>query len=77
MIEVWIEDSDRPDRAQRNLDRGLKDFRRAVINAGIFDELRKRKHAMKPSVMAKYKKAVAAKKRARRRKRARENQAMF
>lgn len=44
------------------LEYALKEFRRMVRNAGIFDELRKRRHYRKPSV-AKKEKAIAARNR--------------
>jgi small subunit ribosomal protein S21 len=72
MIHVIVEERSNPEAQARELERAMKQFRRAVVNEGIFDELRNRRFALKPSDKKKQKKANAAKKRARRRKRARE-----
>lgn len=69
MIEVTLQERSNPEAAKRELDRALKEFRRAVIGAGIFDELRKRRHFRSPGELKKYKREVTNKKRARRRQR--------
>jgi len=69
MIEVTLQERSNPEAAKRELDRALKECRRAVIGAGIFDELRKRRHSRSPGELKKYKREVTNKKRARRRQR--------
>lgn len=63
MIEVKLEESDR-------LDWALKTFKKKVQKSGLMQELRKRRHYVKPSV-AKQLKSSAAQRRARSPKRER------
>ena len=59
MIEVKLEDDDR-------LDWALKQFKRKVQKAGVLNDLRRKRHYEKPSVV-RQRKAAAAKRRARER----------
>lgn len=64
MLEVTIGENDR-------LDLALKAFRRKVQRAGIFRELRDRRHYLKPSIARKLKQAAAQRRKHRARKDAR------
>jgi small subunit ribosomal protein S21 len=61
MIEVKLEEGDRVEWA-------LKTFKRKVMRSGLFKDLRRRRHYVKPSE-ARQLKAAAAKRRARAKKR--------
>ena len=57
MISVTLQDGDR-------IDWALKAFKRQVLRAGIFQDLRRRRHYVKPSA-ARQLKSAAAQRRAR------------
>ena len=63
MIEVTLQEGDR-------LDWALKSFKKKVEKSGLLQELRRRRHYVKPSVMRQLKSA-AAQRRARSRRNAR------
>ena len=63
MIEVTLQEGDR-------LDWALKSFKKKVEKSGLLQELRRRRHYVKPSVMRRLKSA-AAQRRARSRRNAR------
>jgi small subunit ribosomal protein S21 len=65
MIEITLGDDD-------NVERALKLFRRKVQKAGLFQELRRRRHYVKPSA-ARLVKAAAARRRKRKKQRIRES----
>lgn len=52
MIEVIVADGDR-------IDRALRAFKKLVLKSGIFGELRKRRHYVKPSAARQLKSAAA------------------
>jgi len=63
MIEVMLEDGDR-------IDWALKTFKKKVLRSGLFKDLRRRRHYVKPSA-ARQLKSQAARRRARSARRAR------
>ncbi|HET7600551.1 MAG TPA: 30S ribosomal protein S21 [Gemmatimonadales bacterium] len=58
MVEIMVTEGE-------GLDRALKLFKRKVVRSGLFAELRRRRHYMKPSE-ARQRKAAAARRRKRR-----------
>jgi small subunit ribosomal protein S21 len=58
MLEITVNELD-------GLDRALKLFKRKVVKSGLFAELRRRRHYLKPSE-ARQRKAAAARRRKRR-----------
>lgn len=77
MVYVELQERSNPEAANRELERALKEFRRKINASNLFDELRKRRYGLKPSVKKKLKRELAAKRRARRRKKAQENPLPF
>ena len=63
MIEITLQEGDR-------LEWALKSFKRQVLRSGLFQELRRRRHYVKPSE-ARQLKSEAAQRRARSKRRAR------